>query len=72
MDSLARITLTLRDGTSISLRAREIRTIKTITGGSEVELEIGVKYQVQQSVATIASSIDTLWDEYTAALGDPA
>lgn len=72
MDKLARITLTLESGRDIGLRAVDVGPAEEIAGGgSLVTLDSGQQLSVKETPAQIKTAIDTLWDEYTAALGDP-
>jgi hypothetical protein len=72
MDKLARITLTLESGRDIGFRAIDIVQAEEIAGGgSLVTVEGGQQYQIKETPAQIKTAIDALWDEYTAALGDP-
>lgn len=71
MQQLARITVTRVGGTSVSLRAADIELIDTSSSGSIITLDSGKQIEATESVATLASAVDTLWGEYTTALGDP-
>jgi hypothetical protein len=73
MVRLARITLTTDSGRSVSLRAIDVVSAEeTAGGGAVVTLDSGRSFAVNETPAQVATAIDTLWDEYTAALGDPA
>lgn len=72
MERLAFIQLIDDKGQDIAFPAVDVRLIREDPNGSAITLAGGQTYITSSSVATVVSAIDTLWTEYTTALGDPA
>lgn len=70
--ALARIDVTDAGGKAWSLRAIDIGPVKEVTDGSLITFSNGSQLQVTTKPTAITTAIDTLWTEYTTALGDPA
>lgn len=72
MERLAFISFTNEQGRDVALPACEVLAIREHEGGSSITTRSGLTYLSTSTVAAMVTKIDTLWDEYTAALGDPA
>lgn len=76
MDTLATITLNLREPASrdVVLKIKDISyaIADNPSAGADVFMYTGKVWQVTETAAQVRTAIDTLWDEYIAALGDPA
>ncbi len=71
MQQLAFITFVDDQGHDVGMPACEVLLVREHANGSTVITRSGVSILCQSTVAQIQTKIDTLWDEYTAALGDP-
>lgn len=71
MERLAHITFVDEAGKDVGVAAVDIRYYRELAQGCEITLVTGEKIKSQSSVSTIQTAIDTLWGEYTTALGDP-
>lgn len=72
MERLAFIQLIDEQGQDVAFAAVDVRLIREHPNGSAITLAGGPQIITSSSVATVVSAIDTLWGEYTTALGDPA
>lgn len=72
MHQLAFITFVDDKGQDCALPAADVAWIREHPSGSVVATRGGVEIISGSTVAAMVTKIDTLWDEYTAALGDPA
>ena len=72
MDKLAFITFVDDKGQDVGLPAVEVLHLREHPAGSLVTTRSGQQIVSGSTVAQMVTKIDTLWDEYTAALGDPA
>ncbi len=71
MERLAFITFIDDQGHDVGVPACEILLVREHPNGSTVTLRSGVTIISQSTVAQMQGKADVLWDEYTAALGDP-
>lgn len=69
---LATINLTDNSGKAWSVKAADIRRSQELQDGARVFFYDGFTLDVNSKPTAITTAIDTLWDEYLAALGDPA
>lgn len=72
MEKLAFITWVDDTGRDVGCPACEVLLVRETESGSVVTLRTGQTITSQSTVAQMQTKIDTLWDEYTTALGDPA
>lgn len=74
MHQLASITLNrTASGDDIGVFVYDISYWEALSGGgTKVYFRDGRSETVTESVSAIQTSINTLWDEFTTALGDPA
>lgn len=72
MERLAWITFVDDQGQDVGIAACDIALLREHPNGSVVTTRTGQTIISQSTVAQMATKIDTLWDEYNTALGDPA
>lgn len=72
MEKLAFITWVDDTGRDFGCAACEVMFCRETESGCIVTLRNGREVTSQSTVAQMQTKIDTLWDEYTTALGDPA
>ncbi len=73
MEQLATFTTTDDKGQDVLIRASDCKVLaRENPNGSTVYPDIGQPYIVSATISTLQTSINSLWDEFTAALGDPA
>jgi hypothetical protein len=72
MHQLATFTTTDDKGQDVLIRAFDGKLVAhEHPNGATVYPDAGTPYVVSATVATLQTSINALWDEYTTALGDP-
>ena len=72
MHQLATFTTTDDNGQDVLIRAADGKLLaREHPNGATIYPDGGTPYVVSATVATLQTSINALWDEYTAALGDP-
>lgn len=71
MERLAFITFIDNTGQDVALPAVDVAILREHADGSTVVTRTGLTIISKSTVAQMVTLIDTLWDEYTAALGDP-
>jgi hypothetical protein len=72
MQNLATFTTTDANGQDVLIRATDGKLLaQEHKDGATVYPDSGTPYVVSATVATLQTSIKALWDEFTAALGDP-
>jgi len=72
MEKLATFTTTDDNGQDVLIRAADGKLLaRENPNGATIYPDGGAPYVVSATVATLQTSINALWDEYTAALGDP-
>jgi hypothetical protein len=74
MIDLARIVVTTQNATSVVQPVKDILRVVERQGvaGSIIHLRTGEPpYEVTDTTTTINTAIDTLWDEWLTALGNP-
>lgn len=73
IEKLAFITVTDQAGRDVVLAAEDVlRASEVAEGVTLIVFRSGGTMSSKTAASSIKTSIDTLWDEYTAALGDPA
>lgn len=72
MEKLAFITFIDDTGKDVGVPACEVLLVREDAQGSRVTLRNGTTIISQSTVAQMQTKIDTLWDEWIVALGDPA
>lgn len=73
MHNLATFTTTDDKGREVLVRAADGKALAIEDqNGSIIYPDGGTPYVVSATVSTLQTSINALWDEYIAALGDPA
>ena len=72
MDKLAHIQFLDGTGKDVDCRAVDIQRVEETPGGCLIRFDNGLSMASNNTVAEIHTLIDTLWDEYTTALGNPA
>ena len=72
MDKLAHVLFIDDTGKDFGCRAVDIKRYRETAGGCVVIFDDGTSVASTNTVAQIQTLVDTLWGEYTTALGDPA
>lgn len=73
MHLLATFTTTDDKGQDVLIRAADGKIMaRENPNGATIYPDSGQPYIVSASISTLQTSINSLWDEYTTALGDPA
>lgn len=72
MDRLAFVQLIDEKGQDVAFAAVDVRLVREHPNGSAITLAGGPVLITSSTVAQVVTAIDTLWGEYTTALGDPA
>ena len=72
MHQLATFTTTDEHGQDLLVRAFDGKLLaRENPNGATIYPDAGQPYIVSATISTLQTSINSLWDEYTAALGDP-
>lgn len=71
MDRLAFIQLIDDKGQDVAFAAVDVRLVHEHPNGSLVSLAGGQQIITSSTVSQVVTAIDTLWGEYTTALGNP-
>lgn len=73
MHLLATFTTTDDNGQDLLIRAADCKLLaREHPSGATVYPDAGQPYLVSATISTLQTSINSLWDEYITALGDPA
>jgi len=72
MDKLAHITFLDSTGKDYGCRAVDVKHYRETSDGCQIVFDDGTSVSSTNTVTQIQGLIDTLWGEYTTALGDPA
>lgn len=72
MDKLAHIQFLDDTGKDVGCRAVDVKRYRETAGGCIVFFDDGTSIASTNTVTQIQGLVDTLWTEYTTALGDPA
>lgn len=72
MEKLAHVLFIDDTGKDYGCRAVDIKRYRETAGGCIVTFDDGTSVASTNTVAQIQTLVDTLWGEYTTALGDPA